>query len=445
MLGRTRKNRYNLRMSNIYHLLHFIPATEAYEMPPALEVAARQLVASGKLRINADFTRNFVRHGTADSDRTFSARELSDPALLPQTRAALARHVPGALGEAGVDELIARLKLELVKARGVAPEKELKVARVLVQSAHPAVVQLLLESGAEVFVSYSHNVGDLMALHFWQTHGTASGLQSTGDDGTAVYVSCCGDPFFEGTDKTYTTDGWPALARMVVIAAQELGHFADLKREGKFITGRYSTDRNSRSLRADAAMRAARLSDMARVDTLQQKYFAAGLARLRKAEQGVAFYDARMRFTPPWIFHQCTRFLFWLRFVLNCKRAGIFFPLRTFPATRGGEAATLFLADMAFNLAPNAEVYRRPDPAEEEAIAVIEALARVPQQVAKWGHKAVKFTWPGLYAAYYGQVMAGVQNGLELPPPSNNISKIQHVAAVLRRAVAAKPAYFPGR
>jgi hypothetical protein len=59
---------------------------------------------------------------------------------------------------------------------------------------------------------------------------------------------------------------------------------------------------------------------------------------------------------------------------------------------------------MAFNLAPEAEVYRNPDPLVEEAIAVIEAVARVPQQVHKWGHAAVKAAWPNLYDFYYGTI-----------------------------------------
>lgn len=427
-------------MTNIYHLLRFIPATEAWEMPPALEAAARQLVASGKLRINADFERNFVRYGTADSDKTFSARELTDPALLPTTRAELKRHVPGMLGEVGLNNLLEQLEGDLKKARGISVDKEMKVARVLVQSAHPAVIELLLNSGAQVFVSYSHNVGDLMAVHFWQTHGTASGLQSTGDDGTAVYVSCSGDPFFEGEQKTYTTDGWPALARMVVIAAQELGHFADLKRAGNSIVGRYTL---SGGMRAESSMREARRSDMQRVIALQQAYTSAGLVALRKAENGVAFYHKRLRFTPPWIFYQLWRALAWWRFATACKQRQLVLPPRTYPYTRCGDRIATYLADMSFNLAPDAPVYRNPDPEVEEAIAVIEALARVPQQVAKWGHAAVQFAWPGLYAAYYNKVVPAAASALAYPPMDDKINKNQSITVILRRLFRKRPAYYP--
>ncbi|MEJ0010517.1 MAG: DUF2748 family protein [Alphaproteobacteria bacterium] len=94
--------------TNRYHILSFLPAVEGWEMQPALEAQARRLVASGKLRIHTDSARNFARFATADTDATFTLRELTDPKLRRSTRAELARHVPGALGEDGVDALLAR-------------------------------------------------------------------------------------------------------------------------------------------------------------------------------------------------------------------------------------------------------------------------------------------------------------------------------------------------
>ncbi|KJV52381.1 hypothetical protein OTSGILL_1537 [Orientia tsutsugamushi str. Gilliam] len=43
------------------------------------------------------------------------------------------------------------------------------------------------------------------------------------------------------------------------------------------------------------------------------------------------------------------------------------------------------ILDMISNLEPKAEVYKRDDPDAEEAIACVEALARVPQQVINGG------------------------------------------------------------
>ena len=429
--------------TNLYHLLRFIPATEAYEMPPALEALALALVQSGKLRINADTERNFVRLGTSDADKTFTARELNDPALRGATRAQLARHVAPAEGQAGFDSLWARLQNDLKKARGVSALKEMRVARVLTQSAHPAVIQLLLASGTELFVSYSHTVGDLIAVEAWETHGTASGLQATEMGGTAVFVSAGGDPFFEGEQKYYTTDGFPALARMVVIAGQELGHFADLRRTPQGIVGRHSTDPMHSRLRASPIAGPGRLADVRQVTALEKAYLRAGLPHLRQREQAVGFYHHRLRYTPPWFWAQLRRGIAWFLFTQRCKKAGIHLTLLTYPYHRHGEALALFLSDMAFNLAPDADVYRNPDPLVEEAVAVIEAVARVPQQVHKWGHAAVVLAWPHLTPFYYGQVIPGVKQAVNHPLEPQFTSLKQRLMIAIRHVFRARPGYYP--
>jgi len=419
---------------NQYHLLQFIPATQAWEMPPALEQAAQALVASGKLRINADTERNFVRHGTSDDDLTFTARELTDPNLVPRTRARLAKLVPPAQDRDGIEALHQRLLSDLKKARGVAPEKEAMVARVIAQSCHPVVMQLLLESGAELFVSYSHNVGDLMAVHEWQGHGQASGLQSTADKGQQVFISAGGDPFFAGDEKTYVTDGFPALARMVVIGGQELGHFADLARTASgAITGRYSM--------SDGA-RAARRADMA---NLQQWAWPKHRAftRLYRTEQGLAFYDRRGKYSPVWWGWKLRQAYAWLRFSGLALPGGLPRRLSIHPPQRTAHALATFLDDMVFNLAPDADVYRHPDPFVEEQIACIEATARVPQQVNKWGHEAVKAAWPNLYRLYYGTIIAQCRSVLRQAPPSLSMSLWQQVTILLRRRFRKRPDHYP--
>ncbi len=430
--------------TNQYHLLHRIPAVEAWEMPPALEALAQQFVRSGQLRIHADHERNYVRHGTADSDATFTARELTDPALSARTRQILAKHVPPAAGPEALDALVARLLVELKKARGIAPDKELRVARIVAQSAHPSVIHLLLRSGTAVYVSYSHNVADLMAVHDWQTHGTASGLQATAPEGTAVYISCGGDPFFAGEHKNYTTDGFPALARMIVIGGQELGHFSDLLRgpDGS-IHGRYSTDNNAHSLRAAPVIKAGRREDMAHIAHLETRAIEAGLAALTRAESAVAFYDKRMRFTLPWLLRQCLRAVQRLHFGRRSKALGIDLRFAVHPRMRHGDALATYLSDMAFNLAPESDAYRRADPEAEEAIACIEALARVPQQVFKWGHANVQFGWPRLYAAYYNTVIPGCIAAARTPLPAVDSTLLQAFGLALRRRLRKKPQYYP--
>ncbi len=422
-----------MSFENLYHLLHFTPAVEAWEMPPALERAAHTIVRSGRLRINADAYRNFVRHGTADSDLTFTARELTDAALLPRTRTVLQRFVPPAAGPEGLEELLQRLRSELKKARGVEEEKELKVARVLAQSCHPAVLQLLIESQAEIFVSYAHNVGDLMAVHDWHGHGTASGLQATDERALQVYVSCGGDPFFEGENKTYTTDGFPALARMVVIGGQEIGHFSDLIRHQGAIVGRYSTS---------AAAKAGRRADLAHI-TLWRAASARRIGRLKRREDALTFYDKRGRYSPGWFFAQVGRAIAWVGYATSKRPHGLPLRFHTYPASRAATATSMFLGDMAFNLAPQSDFYRHPDPAVEEEIACIEAVARVPQQVMKWGHDAVQAAWPELYRLYYGPIIAGCRAAITAPAPEQNMNTAQSVRVALRRLFRKRPGYAP--
>ncbi len=424
--------------SNLYHLLSFMPATEGWEMPRGLEELSKRLISSGKLRVSADHERNFVRHG----EMTFSARELTDPALKAATRARAARHVAPAAGPQGVEDLWAYLLAELKKARGISADKETKVARVLVQSAHPAVIALLIASGTEIFVSYAHNVADLMQVHEWQTHGENSGMQATDDASTSVYISAGGDPFFEGEQKTYTTDGFPALARMVVIAGQELGHFADLRRTPRGIVGRYSTDINASRLRADPTARDARITDIRNVARLALLYTQCGLAALRRAEKSVAFYHTRLRYSPPWLFSQLWRFGAWAWCVARCRQHDLLTGFATLPRLRLGEAIDAYLADMAFNLAPEADVYRDPDPLVEEAIAVIEAVARVPQQEHKWGARRVAIAWPGLSAFYNIGIISAASSGAVLPKRLA-LTPYQKLWVAMRRRLRPRPDYYP--
>jgi hypothetical protein len=425
--------------SNLYHVLSFMPAVEGWEMPKALENLAQQIVISGKLRINADHERNFVRFG----DATYSFRELTDPSLKPLTQKRLKRHIAPAAASFGFDNLWQQLTTEMKKARGVSIEKEMRVARLLVQSAEPAVIQLLIRSGTEIFVSYSHNVSDLVPLHEWQTNGTAGGLQATDSDATAVYVSCGGDPFFEGEQKTYTTDGFPALARMVVIAGQELGHFADLRRSARGIIGRYSTDINASQLRADPTARRAWEADQQQVRALENAYESAGLGALRHAESRLAFYHARRRYSPPWLFYQLWRCIAWLRLIINATQSRLSISFKILPRHKLGESIALYLSDMAFNLTPDADDYKHPDPLIEEAILVLEAVARVPQQANKWQHRNIMQAWPNLYQFYYGTIITSCAGSVGTPLPTPSLPWWQRFAIRLHRAVRQKPGYYP--
>jgi hypothetical protein len=68
---------------------------------------------------------------------------------------------------------------------------------------------------------------------------------------------------------------------------------------------------------------------------------------------------------------------------------------------------------MDFNMAPESDAYQRSNPVEENAILCVEALARVPQQVNKWGHKTTKMLIPNLYNIYYNQVIPACRRDYE--------------------------------
>ena len=63
------------------------------------------------------------------------------------------------------------------------------------------------------------------------------------------------------------------------------------------------------------------------------------------------------------------------------------------------------IEDMQSHLSPIADVYKRDNPDAEEAISCVEALARVPQQVMKWGYLTTRATMHDLYKVYYSEVI----------------------------------------
>lgn len=404
-------------MSNAYHVLHRLPFRSRDTTPPPLEMLAEQLVASGLLRINADDSRNFVAYNGTDFDLSFSRREMTDPKLLPETRQAIARTLPGAVGAQGVEDTYQRLLTVFRRTGDIPYEKELHIARLLVQAAHPSVIQLCLLQRVSIFVSYSHNVADLMAVHFWETHGTSGGLQSVSGDGTAVYVSCGGDPFIEKEEqKTYVTDGFPALSRLMVIAAQEFGHFADIARDAHgYPAGRYSAWLSP--MRARDETRQARRGDQLRVAEWLRHVTALGIPELAKQEKRLAFFREKRRYSVTTLWQE------WRVWSLRRRIRDMALRqdnemLKHFPRAlehhpHWGMNILECLRDMAFNLAPDADAYRSDNPEEEEAILCIEALARVPQQSIKWSDSITRLCWPNLSHIYDNHVIPGCISAYE--------------------------------
>lgn len=399
-------------MTNRYDILFRLPVYQQGMLAEPQEKLARAIVHSGLLRIQTDSQRNFVHYSGNDFDKTFSHRQLTEERFQHETREIIRRTLPGSVGRKGVQEVIDRLMQRFRASGTVSDARELEVARLLTQAAHPAVMWLCLHDRVELFVSYTHQVADMMAVHFWQEVGHSSGLQTVSGDGAAVYVSCGGNPFItEEAHKTYTTDGFPALARMQIIAAQELAHFADLKRDtsGRVI-GRYSA-RLSSPMRAQPDYLKAQQADIRQVAYWKQLCHQLAIPQLARIEKQRQFYRDHRPYAPQ---------AFWLRWrhrrlkariKANAIKAGYgfisHFPERLHGSSGWASDILSCLSDMAFNLEPLADAYLRENKQEEQAIAVIEALARVPQQRVKWGEIVTGQCWPQLSRLYDDEVIAG--------------------------------------
>lgn len=403
-------------MYNVYHVLHKEPALEKDDMYIDLEMMAQSLVDSGRLRIEDGYRVNFVRFmlPQAGVNMMLSDRELNDPTIYPHTEKIISqlymrfKRLKGAALANKIHSEMSYLRDELKKYNDISPEMEMQLARIIVQSAHPAVIKLLLAEGTEVFISFSHEIGGMMDVQSWQTSGNNSGMQSTDGMQTAVFVSAGGNPFLdnEQEDAIYG-DGKPALARMMVIGAQELGHFADIKRDahGRQIS-RYST--NFSTTRAKQSVREGRLRDMAHIRKIRQIFNNWHFDMIVELERQQKFFDEHDLTTAKarWVRLKVR----WMqkRFIRKLEKSSyaVFSEIakgQKYPITQ----IAMSLDDTLFNLAPVADVYQHDDPMVEEAIACVEAVARVPQQVIKWGHPVVQILMRHLYVVYYKEIIPG--------------------------------------
>jgi len=396
-------------MSNVYDVLYTRPRLHKKLKKPQ-EALARAIVASGRLRLDADNESNFTRF-LMPSERinlTFTFREMADAKMQQASRARLLavlkeRHPEKEAG-ALANQYMEKIQANLKKLRPVPPRVELMMARALVLANEWPVIALIHYEQAEIFVSYGHTVSDVMDIATWQEIGESNGLQSFGAGENAVYVSCGGHPFLEGDERTYASDGFPALSRFIVIAAQETGHNADMIRDahGERV-GRYSAVGWS-SAPGDAAG-PARRNDVQRAKHWQHTCERFGLSRMLEWERHLKFYHDNQLTNARWLAAWLKSRLAWLAFKIMIRARGgrgiTTLPKSRYPATQ----MSVFLRDMLFNLAPQADAYKRSDPLAQETILVIEAVARVPQQVVKWGHAAVRTTMPSLYTLYYGSIV----------------------------------------
>lgn len=398
-------------MSSIYHILDKMPAIYYEDMQQEYEELAQELVKSGKLRIDTDYNCNFARftNPRLNLNSMVSKEELTDPSLVPHTKkyfkTLYSKHLKGELLDKKITTILSELKKQINKLQPVNPEVTVKLARLLVQSAHPIVIKWLLHDKVEVFITYSHNIGDMMSMHDWQHSGSNSGMQSTDGKNVAIFVSGGGNPFAENSkDYPMQGDGWAAIARLQIIAAQELGHFADIKRneKGQQIT-RHSA--NFAGTKATEHVKLARKNDIENCDKLLATLLLGGMDKLLSQEEQLRFYHKNKIKGLRVIWCKLLSIIYKYKLLNYANKHKLLFIRRFAQERYMSLMIKAMIADMKFNLSPVADVYKRSDKEAEEAIKCIEALARVPQQVMKWGYLTTMATMKNLYHVYYSEVI----------------------------------------
>ncbi len=396
-------------MSNVYDVLFKQPKVHK-KLGKEAEALAQTIIASGRMRLDADDETNFTRFQMPQEriNLTFTFREMAEPELIKESHARmkavlLERHSEKA-AQSMTDDYMKMVNANLKKRRPVLPKIEVMMARAFVSCNALPVIRLIHLEKAEIYLSYGHTVSDVMDIATWQQVGESNGLQAVGAGENAVYVSCGGHPFLEGEERNHSGDGFPALARCMIIAGQETGHNGDMIRNeyGQWI-GRYSASNWDRAP-SDIAGKGRR-RDAKRCDHIYKEARRFGLHRIAEWERHLKFYHdnklnnmrSRWAWTKSRLAWQILKIIMRIRGFKGITKI----QKDRYPAT----LMVKFFRDQIFNLYPQHEAYTRSDPLAQEAIVVIEAVARVPQQVVKWGHEAVRTTEPALYRLYYGTIV----------------------------------------
>lgn len=390
-------------MKNILHIMDRIPIVEEEGMYRGYEVLAKQLFDSGLVRIDTGTNSNFAR--LVDANRKISmmiSKEELEGDLLADTKKKLAKYY---IHQKHIDKAIENCQKQITRLMSVSDEVRMKLCRLIVQSAHPIIIKWILLEKVEIFISYTNEIGDMMDIQTWKHSGKNSGMQSTDGRDVAIFISTGGDPFGK-TDpemKIYG-DGFPAMARFLIVGGQELGHYADIKRDkfGRQI-GRHSA--NFACTMPSAEAKSARKDDMEICKAIRESMMKKGLERLIKHEKSLRFYHRNKVFGMRSIYEKLMTIFYRKKLLrlLKAEKKMLFqkFLTEDYP----GIMIDAMITDMEDNLAPIADVYKREDPNAAEAVACAEALARVPQQANKWGHIATSKLMHNLYGMYFKNII----------------------------------------
>jgi hypothetical protein len=274
---------------------------------------------------------------------------------------------------------------------------EHRIARLIVQSAHPAIIKLAILEEVEIFASFEYNVSDLMAMHEYENFYGTGGLQAYDRTRTRIYISAAGNPFSNLAEQS--SAAYSAMARFMIIGAQEIAHYSDLARDDRGrVIGRFSAQKYCLKARRD---------DMAWLAEIARKFNSIKLGKAAKIEQSVSFYAKNRHGS---IMHRWTSLRSYLfNKLINHRATKLGIPIVKLHSARW---LAVMLADMKFNLDPKG--YEDENRMREELTKSAEALARVPQQELKWGRKTVEFLYPNLHKIFYSQVIPSVIHTLEV-------------------------------
>ncbi len=413
-------------MSLVYYFLDKVPAIYAEDMQEEYELLTLELVKSGLIRIDTDYYSNFIYYYDSNTGFkfVFSKDEILEPSLLEKTRNTIRKNYQRKekfVDDSKVEAVISILYKKVKKLNPVNIELQLMLTRLFVQAAHPIVIRWLIICKVEIFITYSNIIGDIMDIQNWKNSGSNSGMQSINGEKIRIYVSCGGDPFAKNNkENSKQGDGWAALARLQIIAAQEIGHFADIKRDlnGKSLAVRYSADMACR--RANEYIKLSRNNDIYRCDNLLTFLLKNRMDKLIALEKELKFYHNHKLVNLKVIFISMLVKFYRYRLLKLAKDHKLYFILRFKKDKYLGLLIKLIIDDMKMNLTPTADVYKRDNKEAEEAISCVESLARVPQQVIKWGYLTTQTVMHDLYKVYYGEIIP------DLIKSYSNISKQQY-------------------
>ncbi len=414
-------------MKSVYHILYKIPEIDEYYITVEQQELATSIIKEGLLRIDTEYYCNFVHYSDSKDavNTTFSKTELEEKSLSSYSRTKIKniyklKNI--AIQESRIDTIITSLKKKLFKLNVPPDDLTHKLALILIQSAHPIIFKWIILDRVDVFITYSSSIGEVMDIQSWKYSGSNSGMQSIHSNFIKIYISCGGDPFKENNKNTPVYgDGWAALARLQIISAQEIGHFADIMREkatGKKIS-RYSTT-SLQCIAPNPVIGKGRKNDIQICNKFIEGLKKIGLGKLMDIEKKILFYEKNKMTTLYKVVLLCLKQLYLYKISRFGNKNNIVF-LKVFLKEKYVSLTlNMMYEDMLANLEPIANVYKRDNQTEQEAIACAEALARVPQQVMKWGHLTTKYMMKNLYKSYYYKIVP------DLISTYNNILNVKY-------------------